>query len=291
MGIAILPYHMKSLRRLADVPLSELIWPLETDIPEGTVRDLSSDDHLVVSPSSRRLYYPREKLDCAISVAISEPYAIHRRHYYAMYILWRRFFRVISRCQRLARRIPNARVLTLTRTWIEDPHSVVAEKTKRMSLIASGKKSLEGHRLRHDIASWISESGMEADLMGHAFLPFDKKEDGLAPYRYSVIIENVREPGYFSEKLLDCFLCRTIPVYWGARDIGDYFNLKGMVTCDNEEEMRNAIATLTDDDFERLNEHSQENFERALAFADQDLLVAKLLQREIEQSSEASPGP
>jgi len=34
----------------------------------------------------------------------------------------------------------------------------------------------------------------------------------LTPYRYSVVIENVREPGYFSEKLVDALLCGTVPI-------------------------------------------------------------------------------
>ena len=67
MRVAILPYSMKGVRRLADIPLSDLIWPLEAGEVEGAIRDLSPDDHLVVYPSSRRLYYPPEKLPCSIS--------------------------------------------------------------------------------------------------------------------------------------------------------------------------------------------------------------------------------
>lgn len=281
MGIAILPYHMKRVRRLADVPLRELIWPLESGEREGMVRDLSSDDHLVVSPSSRRLYFPPERLTCSVSVCISEPYAVHRRHYLAMYLLWPRFFRVLSRCRRLARRIPNARTLTLTRTWVENPGDLVVEKTRRMSLIASGKRTLQGHRMRHEIASWIAKTGVDVDLLGSAFKRFDKKEDGLAPYRFSVVIENCREPGYFSEKLIDCLLCGSIPIYWGALDIDQYFNAKGMVICRNAEEARDAIATLSDADFEHLSQYSPENRDRALALIDQERLIAELIQDEV----------
>ncbi|NOY40506.1 MAG: hypothetical protein GXP26_01535 [Planctomycetes bacterium] len=281
MGIAILPYHMKSLRRLADVPLRELVWPLETGEHEGTIRDLTPDDHLVVSPSSRRLYFPAGELNCSISLSISEPYAIHRRHYLAMYALWPRFFRIVSRCRRLARHIPNARTLTLTNTWVENPSDTKAEKSKPMSLIASGKRKLAGHRMRHEVASWINETGADVELLGRAFTPFDKKEDGLAPYRFSVIIENCQEPGYFSEKLMDCLLCNTIPIYWGAPDIDRYFNTKGMVICKNAKEMRNAIENLGLNDFERLCEYSSENHKRALAFTNQERLIAELIQEEI----------
>jgi len=281
MGIAILPYHMKRIRRLGDVPLRELLWPLEVGERDGMVRDLSPDDHLVVSPSSRRLYFPSGELSCSISLSISEPYAVHRRHYLAMYALWPRFFRVVSRCRRLARHIPNARVLTLTNTWVANPNATMNEKSKPMSLIASAKKTLAGHRIRHEIASWITETGVDVDLLGRAFNPIDKKEDGLAPYRFSVVIENCREPGYFSEKLMDCLLCNTIPIYWGAPDIDRYFNTQGMVICQNATKVREAIKNLGISDFERLREYSPENHQCALSFANQERSIAELIQEEI----------
>ncbi len=281
MGIAILPYHMKRLRHLADVPLGELIWPLEAGEREGTVRDLSHDDHLVVSPSSRRLYFPPEKLRCQLSLSISEPYAVHRRHYLAMYALWPRFYRVFSRCRRLTRRIPNARFLTLVATWVSDLDKIENKKSKPMSLIASGKRGLLGQRMRHETVAWIIKNKLDVEVMGRAFKPFDKKEDGLAPYRYSVIIENCREPDHFSEKLIDCLLCNTIPIYWGCPNVDRYFNTKGMVICRNAKEVREAIATVGAKDFEHFQTYSPENRERALSYLDQERKIAEMIQKEI----------
>jgi len=285
VSIAILPYHLKSVRRLAEVPLDQLLWPLESGERHGTVRDLSPDDHLVVAPSSRRLYYPGEKLACSLSLRITEPYAVHRRHYLAMYALWPRFYRIFSRCSRLARRLPNARALPLTTTWIANPESAevtkaAACKTKHMSLIASGKKNLPGHRMRHQLAAWITQAGINVDLLGRAYQPFEKKEEGLAPYQFSVIIENCREPAYFSEKLIDCFLCQSIPVYWGAPDVGQYFDLRGMIVCRNAKEVQNAIATLSSSDFERLHFYAEENRKRALSLINQERSIAEMIQKE-----------
>lgn len=280
MGIAILPYEMKS-RRLADIPQRELLWPLETGERSGLVRDLTADDHLVVSPSSRRLYLPAERLRCHLSLRITEPYAVHRRHYLAMYALWPRFFRIYSRCRKLARRLPNARALTLTSTWIDDPQSVPTEKKRHMSLIASAKRQLPGHRLRHEIADWIAESGNQVDLLGRAHRPIELKQDGLAPYRFSVVIENCREPGYFSEKLMDCLLCRTVPIYWGAPDIAEFFNVEGMIICENAKDIRHAVASLGQGDYERLALYMEENFQRALSYRNQEKAIAHLLQHEV----------
>jgi alpha(1,3/1,4) fucosyltransferase len=44
----------------------------------------------------------------------------------------------------------------------------------------------------------------------------------LAGYRFSLVFENARFPGYVSEKLFDCFFARCIPVYSGAPDVAQY---------------------------------------------------------------------
>lgn len=281
MGIAILPYDMKNVRRLADIPQRDLIWPLESRERHGLISDLTSEDHLVVSPSSRRLYYPSESLRCQLSLRITEPYAVHRRHYLAMYALWPRFFRIFSRCRKLARRLPNARALTLTTTWIDDLESLTFEKSRHMSLIASAKRQLTGHKLRHQIVAWIRESESDVDLLGRAHQPIENKSDGLAPYRFSVVIENCREPGYLSEKLMDCLLCRAIPIYWGAPDVAEFFNIAGMVICENAKQLREAIASVSVADYERMALYAEENFQRALSYCNQEKAIAQLLQREI----------
>jgi hypothetical protein len=280
MGIAILPYEMKGVRCLASIPQCDLIWPLESSDRTGTIADLRPEDHLVVSPSSRRLYYPAENLHCSVSLRITEPYAVHRRHYMAMYAMWPRFYRIFSRCKTLAKRIPNARALTLTTTWVTDQHCGDS-KSKRMSLIASNKKKLRGQRLRHEIADWIPQSKADVDLLGRAYHPVDRKEDALAPYQYSVVIENSREANYFSEKLIDCFLCNTVPIYWGAADVDQYFDAKGMIICQDIDELQNAIENLTEDDYQRLSQFAAANRRLALSYINQELAIANLIQSEI----------
>jgi alpha(1,3/1,4) fucosyltransferase len=44
----------------------------------------------------------------------------------------------------------------------------------------------------------------------------------LARYRFSLVFENSRFPGYVSEKLFDSFFARCIPVYSGAPDVAQY---------------------------------------------------------------------
>ncbi len=44
----------------------------------------------------------------------------------------------------------------------------------------------------------------------------------LAGYRFGIVFENTRFPGYISEKLFDCLFARCIPIYSGAPDVAQY---------------------------------------------------------------------
>jgi hypothetical protein len=50
----------------------------------------------------------------------------------------------------------------------------------------------------------------------------DDKLKILAGYRFGLVFENARFPGYISEKLFDCFFARCIPIYSGAPDVAQY---------------------------------------------------------------------
>jgi len=113
--------------------------------------------------------------------------------------------------------------------WIKEPK--VYEKSKMISMIASNKRMCEGHIKRLE---WVERIGDQVDLYGRGFNEIANKEDGLCDYMFSVAIENGQYETYFTEKLLDCFATGTIPVYLGAPDIGNHFNMDGIIVLSDE---------------------------------------------------------
>lgn len=57
----------------------------------------------------------------------------------------------------------------------------------------------------------------------------DSKEDVLNAHRFCLCFENTSFPGYITEKIFDCFLAGTIPVYLGAPDIEEYIPSEAFV--------------------------------------------------------------
>ena len=55
--------------------------------------------------------------------------------------------------------------------------------------------------------------------------PLKSKRDILKKYRYSISYENASIPGYISEKIIDCLLAGSVPIYLGAPDIQNFIPL------------------------------------------------------------------
>ena len=105
------------------------------------------------------------------------------------------------------------------------------EKKRTLSWVTSSSKGRAGHRLRMEFLDRLQQQ-VQFDVWGRGFQPIDDKWDGLAPYRYGLAIENHSAPYYWTEKIVDCFLAWTMPIYYGCTNIYDYFPKEAMIQVD-----------------------------------------------------------
>jgi hypothetical protein len=149
--------------------------------------------------------------------------------------------------------------------WVHPNDWRVYPKTKNVSIVASGKKLLKGHLLRHDV---VSRFGAQLDgVFGLAYQAIDEKLDGLRDFRYSIVIESSRRNYFFTEKLIDAFMTGTVPIFWGCPDIAKFFNPDGMIQFEHADELEGILSQLSAQDYERRLPAIQQNFERAKTFA------------------------
>jgi hypothetical protein len=269
-AVAFLPYYLTFKGPLGNVALDDLDWP--DGRPDGLggqrVKDLGPKDQLISYPR-RWVYGPRVKgIEAGLSLLIVEPRSFHWMHMALAKRLYRRFYRVMTCDAALLAAIPNGQYFVFGNTWVPDWADKDVTKTRMLSLIASKKRNLVGHKLRHMVVKQLSRRGVEADVMGGGYRPFEDKAEGLAPYRYSIVIENSAEPGYFTEKLIDAFLLRTVPIYWGAPDITEVFDAGGMIICTSEGEIMKAVATLSEADYAARHAAIDANQKTAIRYAD-----------------------
>jgi hypothetical protein len=138
-------------------------------------------------------------------------------------------------------------------TWICRP-KVYEHKVNLISMITSGKAYCDGHRKRMALAN---ELRGRVDLFGRGFSEIQFKEDGLATYMFSIAHENASYPGYFTEKILDCFATGTIPIYWGDPEIGRIFNTDGIIMLNETFKLDSLTPDLYYSKIEAVKENCQ----------------------------------
>lgn len=141
--------------------------------------------------------------------------------------------------------------------WIENPQFY--PKTKLCSMISSSKRMCGGHDFR---LNWVDKLRNKLDLFGNGINAFNKKEDVLADYMFSVTIENSQYETYWTEKILDCFACGTIPIYHGAQDISEFFNMDGIILLDDSFD----VSQLSEELYLSKENAIIDNFERTLKY-------------------------
>lgn len=138
---------------------------------------------------------------------------------------------VVSHLDTLNAKIDTIQIAPCVPSWINKEDRMVYKKSKDVSMIASTKAKCQGHRYRQEIASKLHDY---VDLYGEGReKKLEYKLDGLKDYRFSVAMENSCADTYFTEKLLDCFLTGTVPIYWGTKCISKIFDHDGIIYLDD----------------------------------------------------------
>lgn len=160
-------------------------------------------------------------------------------------------------------------------TYISDDEILKAStiKSKKISMVLSGKKDLEGHILRHRVQHCVSD--IDTYGWGSPRGTLNEKSDAMRDYMYHMTIENTRAYHYFSEKLIDCLLMKCIPIYWGCLNIGDYFDTEGFIIFGNLQEL-NSIK-LSKKFYDSKLDIINKNYEIAKQYiSSDDYLATKL---------------
>ena len=217
---------------------------------------------------------------------LMEPRAFSPSCYSILESMIHEFNFVLTYDSKLLREHPRKCIFTPADGIFLDHKSVFAESVKKEKMIShifSNKKQLKGHRLRHTVAEIIKENGFNVDLYGYGSgNSLSKKSDGLNPYFFSIIIENNRDKNYFTEKILDAFACRAIPIYWGAPNISDWFDMDSIICFENLIDLKEILMSLTEKDYYKRFKSLMRNYKKSLEFFDYDKIISKNIQEGLD---------
>lgn len=134
-------------------------------------------------------------------------------------------------------------------------------KDFKISFLCGDKKMIEGHFLRHSIYE-----NQEKIILPKHFIytsPWDGGKDICWESMYHIAVENSRNKNYFTEKIIDAFLTKTIPIYWGCPNINEFFNKEGIIVFNTTDELISIVNNLTPEFYESKKDIIEENFNKA----------------------------
>lgn len=213
---------------------------------------------------------------------VPQDYEIFRRHRG----LEKEFRYVFTYDDRILNEIENARFYPVAAgIWNREmQEGLYRTKDRDLSILSSDKVMCELHRFRLELARMCKEEKL-ADTFGRfdggAYV--ESVDETLNRYRFSLIIENDVSDYYFSERLTSCFAAQTIPVYLGARKIGEFFDTDGMILLERPdlEEAKRRIRECTRETYEAKLQAVLENYRRVQEYANmQDYLYLHYLRKE-----------
>lgn len=206
-----------------------------------------------------------------------EPRAIHPHAYERVISIEDKFDYILTYDTELLSRGDKYLKYVVGQSRVSLDEANIYDKTKMVSLIASGKRMTYGHRFRHDITNHFN--GIGVDYWGSAYRPFTSKMDPLKDYYFSISIMNSKVDNFFTEILVDNFMLGTIPIFWGCPNIGDYFDINGIITFDTIEELEEILNNLTVEKYIEKLDSVKKNFTLAKNFVSTDDIIADILKK------------
>ena len=169
----------------------------------------------------------------------------------------------------------NALLLPFGHSWFKpDQYEVNHSKSFQISHLCGKLLKTYGQSLRHELLARKNEIKIPTkffDVYGDRYNIEDArkgKEEVFGDSMFGIAIENTSHNGYFTEKILDCFLLKTIPIYWGCTDIDNFFNKEGIIKFGSVDECIYLSNTLTKEYYNSKKDIIEENYQKALHYID-----------------------
>jgi hypothetical protein len=177
--------------------------------------------------------------------------------------------------------------------WIK-PEDRKRNKAFGISMICGGKNWMPGHKIRREIwqrqeevktsnVFWRSSQTTPPGHENNPKIPAEPSGKAIAyDAMFNLCIENARDLNYFSEKLIDCFVTHTVPIYWGCENIATFFDTRGMILVPNANIAIEAANSVTPELYDSMkpyidaNEAKAQTYARPMAERVQEVIMCKI---------------
>lgn len=196
-----------------------------------------------------------------------EPQTFIKNEYHYVINNIQKFDKIFTHSKLMLDNCSNSIFMPYGTTFLSENEFKLYKKTKLISMISSNKNFLPGHRFRLEVVERLGKTS-SVDIFGRGFNEIERKCSGLADYCYSIAIENSKYDFWFTEKLIDCFLAGTVPIYYGCPSISNFFNVEGIYQIDNMSDLDDVISKISIEDYYSKIDAIKDNFQRSLEYLD-----------------------
>lgn len=173
---------------------------------------------------------------------------------------------------------PNAKLFPYGTTWIKD--FVFTEKEFCITTLIGGKTQCAGHVLRHSIPQALTSidnipyhiynSINSSFSHGTNFRTMKSNvwKNELFYSQFHIVVENVFSNNWFTEKLIDCFQTKTIPIYIGCENIGDFFDKRGFFHVKNLDELVDVCKGINPSTYNTMLDYVEHNYLESMKYND-----------------------
>jgi hypothetical protein len=104
-------------------------------------------------------------------------------------------------------------------------------KENKIVWVTSNQRSSKGHKIRMDFLDSIKKIPF-VDIYGRGIKPIEDKWEVLQATKYAIAYENFQSDYYWTEKIIDCHLSYTMPLYFGCNTIDNFFPKDSYIQID-----------------------------------------------------------
>ena len=176
-------------------------------------------------------------------------------------------------------KLPKSRFFMACTAFFEpDPDM---KKKFGVSTVMSGRCNLPGHFLRRELWQRKNEINIPLDFYlgtrnplpkhfyseGGIKLPSEHKEKKrVFDCMFHIAIDSYSRDNCFSEKLIDCFITKTVCVYWGCSNVDKFFNPSGIIQVNSVDDIIYACNGLTPARYSMMRNAIEDNYQRGLEY-------------------------
>jgi len=173
----------------------------------------------------------------------------------------------------------NSKLFLFGTTWIKN-FDFTKEKEYCITTLVGAKNKCYGHMLRQSLPE---TSKLITSIPVHLFnsinsplssFPEMKQmmnnlyKNELFYSQFHIVIENVIDNNWFTEKLIDCFQTKTVPIYIGCNNIDKFFDINGMIIVKDLKELVNVCNSLTPNTYLSMKKFIDINYDLSMNYSD-----------------------